>query len=128
MATQTKTFLFVGAGLEDPDLVFQLQEAVSEHGDAVGPHYARLPHHEAPEIRREILRNSLHIEVIPIGTEEEALSEDKSWLTARTAEALCDLSGRVARKRIERAMPGVPTSDNVSFCLMASLRLRVSQT
>jgi hypothetical protein len=118
--------MFVGAGLEDPDLVFQLQEAIAEHGGAVGPHYALLPYTEAPQIRRDILRSSLHIEVIQVGSEKEEEELRKvygnGWLTILTSRILRDLSGKVALKRFDRALPGFPTSDDSTFCLKISLR------
>ena len=119
---KSRTFLFVGAGLEDPDLIFQLQEAVAEHGDAVGPHYALLPYHEAPQIRRDILRRSLHIEVIAVGDKEMRRENRDGWITQATSEILLGLSGRVALRRLKHAPPVFPTSDDSAFCLDTALR------
>lgn len=118
---KTKTFLFVGAGLQDPDLIFQLQQAVSEHRDAVGPHYALLPYREAPPLRRQILRETLNVVLIPVGSKEIEKS-GKDWMTTATARSLRDLSGKVADCRLNPYIARLPTSDNASFCLNGSLR------
>jgi hypothetical protein len=123
---KNKTFLFVGAGLEDPDLIFQLQEAIAENAGAVGPHSALLPYFEAPQIRRDILRDSLHIEVVPGGSKAyaEELKKDGQvdWITPATSAILQALSGRVALRRFDSALPGFPTSDDSMFCLDIALR------
>lgn len=139
---KNQTILFVGAGLEDPDLIFELQEAVAENGGAVGPHYALLPYGEAPQIRRDILRESLHVEVIPVGNADfpkqheenekkrakeyatgRAPQEKTHWMTAATGSILRAIAGRVARRKTELGISGYPTSDDPTFCLESSLRV-----
>jgi GAF domain-containing protein len=125
---KTKTFLFVGAGLEDPDLIYQLQEARAESKEAAVLHYALLPHDEAPRLRREILKRSLSIEVIPVGTEDQVLTHDeKAWLSPAVSRILRDLSGLVAAQRVDAIQPGLPTSDDPTFCLNASLKKLLGQ-
>jgi hypothetical protein len=133
------TFLFVGTALEDPDLIYILQEAIAENAGVVGPHYALLPYKEAPQIRREILRESLHIEVIPIGSkelvkewEEKQSSEGSSgkgtyWMTAAVSSMLRALAGTVALRRFRRDIPGSPTSDDPTFCLDVALAALLRQ-
>ena len=119
---KTRTFLFVGASLEDPDLIFCLQELKSEHGEQAGQHYVLLPFDEAPPRRIKLLRENLNLIAIPVGTqqqEDEAKEKDepKAWLTPTLSAILRELSGQVALKNFDRGLPGFPTSDDPCFCL-----------
>jgi hypothetical protein len=62
----TRTFLFVGSSLNDPDLTHLFHEAISEYPATFGPHYAILPITEASQLRVRNLYESLRIRVIPI--------------------------------------------------------------
>jgi hypothetical protein len=119
----TRTFLFVGARLDDPDLVYQLQEGFAEQGQAFGPHYAMVPYDEAPELRREILWKNLHVKLVPVGSpSQRSVPGDHDWRTIATAKVLRRLSGKVALKRYELQRSHLPTSDDPCFSLLTALK------
>jgi GAF domain-containing protein len=111
----TKTCVFVGASLEDADLLYLFQEARTDFGKHFGPHYALLPKSEAPEMRRKILDNDLNIKVILLDDSERvmqiAVAANSDWRTIAVSEFIRDLSGEVA----SLASPLLPTSDDVGF-------------
>jgi hypothetical protein len=141
----TRTCLFVGAALDDPDLIYQLRQGVTEHGAAFGPHYALVPHDEAPKLRQTILSTNLRVYVIPVTgplTEpresptlnagcENAPSKSKSpamsWKTIETSRILRDLSGHVAKRKFELGLPQLPTSDDSLFHLKDALSKLLEQ-
>lgn len=117
---KTKTFLFLGASLQDPDLIFHLQEIKAELGKSAIKHYALMPAGEAPLRRRKILKENLNIEVLPVGN-RQMMQAGKGWLTTALAGVLRDLSARVAMKSFEFGLARFPTSDDTGFCLNAAL-------
>ena len=127
----TKTCLFVGASLDDPDLLYLFHEAVSEYGERFGPHYALIPHAEAPPLRIKILLDNLKIHLIPLEeTNEVTIARQVlklDWRTVAVAHILRDLAGQEALERLERASPRLPTSDEKNFCLRAAVEKLLKQ-
>ncbi len=117
----TNTCLFVGASLEDPDLMFLLNEAVTEYGDRFGPHYALIPQTDAPQRKIDIFLKNLRIQIIPLVESEEVKGDVRAgkdhWKTIAASQILRDLSGEVAVERLKSAAPNLPTSDERNFCL-----------
>ncbi len=123
----TRTFLFVGASLDDPDLIYQLQQGYAEYGPAFGPHYALVPYNEAPRLRQDILLASLQIKLIPVGDAAKAAAGDKHWLTKETSSLLRDLSGKVSLAQYTLQRFTLPTSDDPCFALLSTLQVVLDQ-
>jgi len=122
---KTKTFLFLGASLRDPDLIFYLQEVKAELGDSAIKHYALLPFKEAPKKRCEILEEDLKVVAIPFGNEQLS-SARNNWMTTVLADILDGLlrefAARSAMESFKRGLAKFPTSDDTGFCLDAALK------
>jgi hypothetical protein len=128
----TNTCLFVGASIEDPDLVYLLSEAYTEYRNHFGPHYALLPVSKAPPFRQELLREQFNIEVISLRDEDASVVSDatKSQLHPMTFEAsriLRNLSGEATLERFRASPPHWPTSDDKGFFLMKALGTLLTQ-
>jgi hypothetical protein len=121
----TNTCLFVGASLEDPDLVQLLNEAYTEYGDRFGPHYALLPSTEAPPFRIRILFENLRIQALPIET--KVLSEENSSITHALAKVLKDICGEVALQQVDSGIPRFPSSNDRGFYLEGALGTLLEQ-
>jgi len=123
---KTRTFLFIGASLLDPDLVFYLQEVAAELGSSSLTHYALLPYNEAPETRRRILEANLKIKVIPIGNPSMG-PMSKDLMTTALSGVLRVLSARASLKSFELGLARFPTSDDSGFCLQVALQSLLDQ-
>ena len=112
----SRTCLFVGASLQDPDLLYLFDQARAEYGARFGPHYALLPSYEAPQTRIALL-SRLKIKVISY----DADREDPQRSTEIVSRILTDLSGKVALERLKGGFPGLPNSDENNFSLRSSM-------
>lgn len=119
---KTRTFLFLGTSLQDPDLIFYLQQVGAELGKSAITHYALLPYDEAPQRRRDILKRSLNVAVIPVGNRRVA-ARSTDWRTKELTYILRDLSAQVALQSFELGLPRFPTSDDVGFGLDSALQI-----
>lgn len=131
----TKTCLFVGCSLTDPDLLQLLGEVITEIGLAsFGPHYALLPADEAPRIKVDNLWRQWKIRVIRLEKSEqgegpttpiakkEKCDKDRRWVEPAASKVLVGLAGEVARQTVATRPPPLPTSDDQDFFLNQALR------
>ncbi len=61
----TKTILFLGFGLTDPDFNFLLEELKTTFNDYIGPHYALMNSIEATPLKRQRFEKDYHIKILP---------------------------------------------------------------
>jgi hypothetical protein len=115
----TRTCLFVGSSLTDPDLAHLFHEAISEYPATFGPHYAILPKSEASNPRCRNLLNSLRIRVIVAQDRDD---DGKDTLAQEVTRKLTILSGEVARQTVSNSPPSLPSSDDKLFYLNRALK------
>lgn len=122
----TRTWLFVGCSLTDPDLLHLFEEAITQAGENFGPHYALLPKKEAPDIKVQNLLRQLKVKVLILDPEETKVSQ-KDKKEGRELEIACsrelvNLAGEVARQMVITSPPPLPSSDDYSFFLIEALK------
>jgi WD40 repeat protein len=61
----TKTILFLGFGLTDPDFNFLLEELKTTFNDYIGPHYALMNSIEATPLKWQRFEKDYHIKILP---------------------------------------------------------------
>src|SRR5271170_3898914 len=124
----TRTFLFIGASFNDPDLVYLLQQNVAKYGNSLRRHYALVPYTEVPGPRKEIFESGLGVTLIPVGSsDDEQVRRRLPPRTAATAAVLRQLLGEVSVHRYKISGASLPTSDDQGFFLEDALNTLLKQ-